>query len=219
MSLLIVAIIVYGFSFTVDKNLIHPAVPRPLLLYFHAAVFSFWLVFLLLQSTLVRARKVHLHRLIGWFGVALGTAIPIVGVSTAIVMGRFNSRVLHQSNVEADLIIPLFDMLCFTTAFALAVVWRKKPESHRRLILVATCALTAAAFGRFPEFLLPPVLFYSGVDILILLGAVRDWIVNRSIHPVYRYAIPAFILGQTVVMYTNAHKSPHWLRIAHMLLG
>jgi len=57
---------------------------------------------------------------------------------------------------ESDLAYPLWDMVVFTIAFALAVYWRKKSEFHRRLILIACCALTAAAFGRFPPNLLPP---------------------------------------------------------------
>jgi len=166
MSLLIAAVVVYGFSFTVGKNII----PRPLILYVHAAVFSGWLVFFFLQSALVRTHNVHWHRRIGWFGVALGVVIPVLGVSTAITMGRFNILRLHSTEAESDLMIPLFDMVAFTGTFALAVYWRKKPEFHRRLILIATCALTAAAFGRFPERLLPSELFYGGADLLILLG-------------------------------------------------
>jgi hypothetical protein len=219
MSLLFVAVIAYGFSFTIDKNLIHPAVPRPWILYVHAFVFPGWLVFFILQSTLVRSRKVQWHRRLGWFGVALGTLIPIVGVSTAIVMGRFNTASLHATHTESDLIIPLFDMLCFTCTFPLAVYWRKKPETHRRLMLVATCALTAAGFGRFPERILPPYLFYAGVDLLILLGVVRDLSINRSIHRVYLFVLPLFILGQAIVTYIGFHNVPFWLRIAHTLLG
>lgn len=219
MALLITGIVIYGFHFTVDKNLIHPAVPRPPLLYFHAAVFSSWLVFLILQSALVRTRNVQVHRKIGWFGVALGVAIPPLGVYTAITMGRFNALKLHQADTAADLIIPLWDMVVFTTTFALAIYWRRRPEFHRRLILVATCALSAAAFGRFPENLLPPVFFYAGVDVLILFGVARDLITSRTVHPIYRYALPAIILGQVFVMYTNTHKSPWWLKIAHALLG
>ena len=41
MSLLVAAVIVYGFSHTIDKNLIHPKIPRRRLLYFHAALFIF----------------------------------------------------------------------------------------------------------------------------------------------------------------------------------
>ena len=55
MTLLITGIVVYGFSHTVDQNLFHPAVPRPFILYVHAAVFSGWLVLFVLQSSLVRS--------------------------------------------------------------------------------------------------------------------------------------------------------------------
>jgi hypothetical protein len=219
MSLLIVAVIVYGFSFTIGKNLIHPAVPRPWILYVHASVFSLWLVFFILQSTLVRSRKVQWHRRLGLFGIAFGTLIPIIGVSTAVVMGRFNTVSLHATDAESFLIIPLFDMLCFTGTFPLAVYFRKKPELHRRLMLVATCALTAAGFGRFPSRILLPNLFYVGVDLLLLLGVARDLIVNRAVNRVYLFALPPFILGQTLVTYIAFHNVPFWLRIAHALLG
>jgi hypothetical protein len=219
MSLLIVAVIVYGFSFTIGKNLLHPAIPRPWILYVHATVFSSWLAFFVLQSTLVRSRKVQWHRRLGRFGVALGTLIPMVGVSTAIVMGRFNTVSLHATDAESFLVVPLFDMVCFTSTFPLAAYWRKKPELHRRLMLVATCALTAAGFGRFPERILPSHFFYVGVDLLILLGIARDLIVNRTVHRVYLFALPLFIFGQTIVTYIAYHSVPFWLRIAHAILG
>ena len=219
MSLLIAVVVVYGFSRTVDKNLIHPALPRPFILYLHAAVFSGWVVFFILQPTLVRTHNVRLHRRIGWFGIALGVAIPVLGISTAVTMARFHILQLHSTDAELFLIVPLFDITAFTIPFALAIHWRKKSEYHRRLLSIATCALTSAAFGRFPPHLLPPIFFYAGVDLLILLGVARDLIVNRRIHPVYVYGLPAFVLDQIVVMYTVIHNSPYWLRIAHAILS
>jgi hypothetical protein len=218
MSLLIPVIVIYGFSHTVNKNLIHPAVPRPPLLYFHAAIFSGWLLFFMLQSVLVRTHHVAWHRRIGWFGVALGVAIIVVGISTAITMARFNTIQFDKANEDAELIVPLFDMVCFTTAFVLAVYWRRKPEFHRRLMFIATCSLTAAAFGRFPERLLPEELFYVGVDALILLGVARDLLVNKAVHRVYLYILPAFITGQAVVTYTAFKELPYWREIAHEIL-
>jgi hypothetical protein len=219
MTLLIFGIVVYGFSHTVDENLFHPAVPRPFILYVHAAVFSGWLVLFVLQSSLVRSHHVRWHRRVGWFGAGLGAVIPILGVATAITMGRFNLHQLHQPGAPAFLIIPLWDMVTFTSAFALAVYWRKKPEFHRRLILIAGCALTAASFGRFPPNILPRIVFYAGVDSLILLGVFRDLIVNRSVHQVYRYALPAIMVGQVVVMYTATMQPALWMRIANAILG
>ena len=153
------------------------------------------------------------------FGVALGTLIPMVGVYAAVVMGRFNTVSLHATDAESFLVVPLFDMVCSTSTFPLAVYWRKKPELHRRLILVATCALTAAGFGRFPDRILPSYLFYVGVDLLILLGVARDLIVNRTVHRIYLLAVPLFILGQMIVTYIAYHNVPFWLRIAHAMLG
>jgi len=219
MSVVITAVVVYGFSHTVGQNLIHPAIPRPFILYVHAAIFTAWLGFFPLQSVLVRTRNVQWHRRIGWFGAAMAATMLVLGVTTAITMARFNSLQLHQTDADFALMIPLFDMLCFGTTFALAVYWRKKPEYHRRLMLIATCALTAAGFGRFPEWLLPGAYFYAGVDVLILFGVVRDLIVDRRIHRVYLFALPLFIAGQTVVTYTYFHHFSYWQKVAHSILG
>lgn len=219
MTLLITLVIVYGFSRTVGDNLIHPALPRPRLLYFHAAVFTTWLVFFIFQSALIRTHNVRVHMMTGWFGVALGVVIPPLGIATAIVMAQF--KALHNLDPAAGafMIVPFFDVVCFAIAFALAIYWRKKPEFHRRLILVATCALTAAGWGRFPQNLVPFPYFYAGVDLLILLGVVRDLIVSGTIHRVYRYALPALIVAQVIVMYTLIHHLPYWMKFAHAILG
>jgi len=58
MSLLIAAVVVYGFSQTVEKKLIHAAPPRPLLLYVHGAVFLGWVLFFSLQAALVRTHRI-----------------------------------------------------------------------------------------------------------------------------------------------------------------
>jgi hypothetical protein len=90
MSLLIATVVVYGFGQTVAGSLIHPDVPRPFLLYVHAAAFSLWVVFYIFQSALVRTRNVWLHRRLGWFGAGLGVVMLGLGISTAITMSRFD---------------------------------------------------------------------------------------------------------------------------------
>ena len=86
-------------------------------------------------------------------------------------------------------------------------------------MLIATCVLTAAAFGRFPGWLLPPYLFYGGVDLLILCGVCRDVVVDRRVHPVYLVALPALIVGQMVVTLTALYSPAAWLQIAHAILA
>ena len=154
MALVIATVVVYGFSQTAEEKFIHPAIARPVVLYVHAGVFSGWVLFFIFQSALVRTGMVQWHRRIGWIGLALGIAMLVVGVETAIIMGRFNIFHFHPRYPESGLLISFFDIAAFTIPFALAIYWRKKPEFHRRLQLMATCALTAAAFGRFPRFFL-----------------------------------------------------------------
>jgi len=59
----------------------------------------------------------------------------------------------------------------------------------------------------------------AGVAFLILLGAVRDLIVNRRVHKVYLYALPLDIAIQIFAMQTYTHASHCWIRIADRLLG
>src|SRR5262249_31513170 len=149
---------------------------------------------------------------------AMGSAIPIVGIATAVVMGRLR---MQEGRINAGefLIIPFFDMLAFSVSFALSMYWRKQPELHRRLILIATCSLTAAAFGRFPRILVPEHWFYVGVDLLVLLGVVRDLVVMKRVHAVYLYALPLLVVGQAATIYMFANSWPAWVRFADMLLN
>ncbi|MGA9495058.1 MAG: hypothetical protein WBV41_04315, partial [Terriglobales bacterium] len=53
MSLLFAALVVWGFSRTINGSLIHATPPRPLLLWIHGAIFASWVAFFIAQSTLV----------------------------------------------------------------------------------------------------------------------------------------------------------------------
>ena len=218
MSLLIAVVVVYGFSHTIENKLIHGNPRRPILLWVHVVLFSSWVAFYITQSVLVRISNVKLHRTIGWAGVALGTSMIVVGFWVAVVMARFDTNQLHRANRDAFLIVPMFDIAAFAICFALAILWRTNPERHRRLMLIATCALTGAAFGRMP-MMHTALAFYGGVDGLILLGALRDLAVSRRIHTVYLIAIPLLVVGQTAVSQMFLHRAAFWIRIAHGLLA
>jgi hypothetical protein len=141
----------------------------------------------------------------------------MVGVATTIATGRLRLRE-GRTDTAQFLIIPFFDMVVFTVAFGLAFYWRKKPELHRRLSLIATCSLTAATFGRFPSTLMPHPWFHAGVDSLIFLGVVRDLVVTKRVHRVYLYALPLLALGQTATIHVFVRGWPVWIRIANALL-
>jgi len=219
MALVIATIVVYAFSHTVDQNLIDASPRRPFLLWIHAVFFSGWVVFFIAQTALIRVRKVGLHRTLGWAGAALGVAMVVVGFWVAVVMARFETYQLHEIGRKAFLIVPLLDITAFATCFGLAILWRGKPEHHRRLMLIATCVLTAAAFGRIPATRSVPLLgFYGGVDGLILLGALRDLTVNRRVHAVYLTALPVLIVAQAATIQIFHREPALWMDIAGKLV-
>jgi FtsH-binding integral membrane protein len=218
MSLLIAAIVVAGFSRTVNQNLFHPAVPRPFLLWIHAAAFTLWIVFFILQSALVRVRKVKWHRLLGWFGAGLAAVMVPLGFTIAIVMGRFDKHIMHVADANTFLSIPFGDMAIFSVLVGLAIYWRRKPELHRRLLFIGTCGLLDAAFGRF-NYLFNNNLFFLAVDAVILLGVARDLLVNRRIHIVYRVALPSLVVVQLLMVYLWRGAPAWWSNVGQALLG
>jgi hypothetical protein len=193
-------------------------VPRPFILWIHTAVFSAWVLFFILQSALVRTHNVRMHRTLGWFGAALGASMIPLGVTTAIVMNRFEVHELHKMARPVFLGIQFNDILSFTIFFTLAVYWRKKPELHRRFIFIATAALLSAAFGRFP-YLGKLSLFYVGVDAVILFGVVRDLLVNRRVHIIYRIALPVLIISQATAVYLYRGHPDWWVKLAHTIVS
>jgi hypothetical protein len=217
-ALAMAGLVVWGFSRTVEANLFHAKPQRPLLLWMHGTAFATWIVFFILQSALVRVRKVSVHRFLGWFGAGLATVMVVLGITVSIVMTRFDLSVLHQTDVASFLSIPFEDMIVFGSCVALAIYWRTRPEYHRRLIFIASCVLMDAAIGRF-DFWFNHSIFYAGLDLLIVLGMVRDWIVDGRVHKVYLYTVPPMILLQSLAVYLWRVNPAWWQGITHAILG
>jgi hypothetical protein len=135
-----------------------------------------------------------------------------------VIMTRFDMRVLHQHDVASFLSIPFWDMLVFGTCIALAILWRRKTDFHRRLVFIATCELMDAAIGRF-DFWFNHSIFYVGLDLLIVLGVVRDLVVDGRIHKVYLYALPVLVVGQGLTVYLWRANPAWWQAVTHAILG
>jgi hypothetical protein len=85
-------------------------------------------------------------------------------------------------------------------------------------MLIATCGLLDAAFGRV-DYVFNNSLFFLCVTAVILLGVARDLLVDRRIHKVYLIAVPVLFVSQVLVVYI-LRSGPHWwIRIADAILG
>jgi hypothetical protein len=219
-AIIVAVVVAIGFGRTVDAGLVHSRSARPFILYLHVAIFTSWVLIFIAQAGLVRFRRLAWHKRFGIAGGVLGAFMPLVGMWTAVVMTRVHRAETHSDTAgEAFLIVSVFDMLAFAVTFALAIYWRRRGEYHRRMMLMASCGLTVAAFARFPLWLMPRNFWYVYVDALILAGPVRDWIIMRRVHPVYQYGLPALAVGQATTMWIYVSRAPAWIAIAHALLG
>lgn len=197
MSLTMLVLVTYGFSHTIGPGLLHTQRPvrDVILLSVHGAVFFAWMLFMVVQAALVRSRHIGLHRLLGWFGAADAALVVIMGLWATF----------HQPAPFALGIVGVLSMAGFGIPVALAILWRKRPAYHRRLLLIGTAMLTNAAFARFPGSYLPGHFFYAGTDLLIAIGVARDLWKERSIHVVYRYAMPILLAAEIAVLIPAWH--------------
>ena len=231
MILLATAVVAYGFGRQIEPRLLEGP-PHPVVLWVHSILFSLWMVFLIAQSALVRVRNVKMHRSLGWGGAGLAAAMTVVGVLTSVVMARLEVQYLNAhplfalGGIHSDELArmrlaaqlgSLWNIACFTALFWLAVYWRRKPEMHRRLILLATCMLLAPAFSRFPHPFVSDHSYYW-VDAVILLGVARDLIVTQRVHKVYYCVLPILIVGQQFVVHTMLAEPAWWMRIASFIV-
>jgi hypothetical protein len=192
MSLLMLVLVTYGFSRTIGPGLLHTDRPARtvVLLSIHAAVFYGWMVLMAVQTALLRARNIRLHRLLGWFGAADAALVVIMGLWASF----------HEPLPVALEMLGVVSMAGFGIPVALAIIWRKRPAYHRRLLLIGTAMLTNAAFARFPGTYVPEHFFYAGTDLIIAVGIAQDLCKVKSVHLIYRCAVPLLLAAQIGVL-------------------
>jgi hypothetical protein len=217
-ALLVAAIIFYGFGHTVGSTLIHYKTSPPPILYLHAILASLWVLLFVLQTFLVGARHVRLHRRIGPWGLALGCAVILVGAATAIVM-RQRSVAEHGAtpDVVAFLAVPLFNsLLSFAIPFLIAAALRKRAQWHRPMMLIGATALTMAAQARIPW--MPPPVSLVITDGLMIVAALHDWGQRRRLSPAWYWGIPAMAALQAGSLYLAFAAPAGWVKIAGWIL-
>lgn len=202
-------LIFFGFSRTFYIAVAHSTFQNPPILFVHIALFSAWLILMLIQTGLVQARRLRLHRTLGSASLVIGVALPIVGVWVTIAMNH--QKILHGMAVDTrQILYPLSDMVHFTALYWPAIWFRRRPEIHKRLMFLTTISLVRAAFFRYPQWLLPDYWISFGADALMLTGIGRDLIVDRRLNVVYRFGFPMMVAAQVIERFV---RNSHWWQI------
>jgi hypothetical protein len=186
----------------------HPFTP---LIYIHGALFTAWVV----QTALISARRVALHRRIGVGGALLAVAMIVVATMTAVAAAKRGPGPAGMSSL-AFLAIPLFDMLMFTTFLTAALALRRKKEAHKRLMLLAYVSIMAAPAARLPGALpLGPLAFYGIAFVFLAAGIVYDLVSRRRVHPAYLWG--GTLLVASVPLRLVISGTATWMAFAQAL--
>ena len=209
LTLLVTAIAFVGFWPTYFGPLFAGTVDKLPVIHVHAAVYVGWLAIFIAQAAFAATRRMDLHVRLGNIGIGYGVLVIVMGVTAAISMFVVRVHAGDLEDAHRRLIAPLLDMVFFAPLFAAAVRFRRKPEIHKRLMIVATTVLLIAAVGRMTFVGRPwPLLLVWGSP--LLLGAAYDIVRRRAVPWIYLLgmvvivarAFGARLLGETATLHT-----------------
>jgi hypothetical protein len=190
MALLAVAAVLVGFSTTYFGPVASGQFDGPLIAHVHGGLFFAWIVLVTFQPLLIRTGRWHLHRKLGLVALPLAVAMALSGVGVGLYAVRRDLAAGAGDIAYSSLIGVLIAMVVFVAFVAAAILLRKRPAWHKRMILLATIAILWPAWFRF-RHLMPwvprPDIWLAVVlpDSLILVAALRDQIIFGRVHPAY----------------------------------
>lgn len=170
------------------------APPLSTLVHIHGVLFTSWILLFLTQTSLIAARRADLHRRLGVAGGALAVLMLVVGYLTAVEAARRGVTPPGGPPPLAFLAVPIGTLVVFATLVGTGLYRRRRSETHKRLMLLATIALLTPAIARM-RFIGeggPPVAI-TGTCLFVVACLIYDRAARGRVHP-------AFLWGGLFVM-------------------
>jgi hypothetical protein len=217
-ALAALSVVFAGFARTFYLNGFFSQFPLTGLLVFHGLVMTSWFVLFFVQVRLVASHRTDIHRRLGVYGAVLAALVLIVGTTTAIVAARAGHSPPGAPPALVFLAIPIGDMVMFAALVGSALWMRRRPEFHKRLMLLATLGILTAAIARIPIDALQSAglpAFFGVTDLLILACVTVDTIRHRRLHPAFGWGF-GFVVLTEVGRFLLA-GTPQWMAFAKWL--
>jgi hypothetical protein len=219
MAIFAAAVIFLGFARSYYLKEIFGTPPLPLLVHLHGALMTAWMGLFIVQTTLVEKGRSDIHRRLGVAGGILAAAIVVVGPIVAVNGVRAGHHALPGVNPLAFMAVPFGDIAVFATLVGAALYYRRRPEFHKRLMLVALITILPPGVARWPITFLPkgPLLFFGFPDLVLVACIVYDYARTRRLNP-------AFLLGGLLLIASHPLRlmvsgTAAWMSFAHWITG
>ena len=217
MAIAVLITVFLGFSHSYFLKAYYGTPELSLLLHIHGLIFTSWVLLFLAQTTLVATDRIDQHRTLGVAGGVLAVLLLVVGTITAIlrVKGGRPSPIPGVPPLSF-LAVPLFDMVAFAILVGAGLLLRNRPETHKRLMTLATIALTSAPIARL-SFVRPagPPAFFGLTDLFIVAMLIYDFATRRKAHPATIWGGLVLVALQPLRLMISG--TPAWLAFAGWL--
>lgn len=196
------AVVALGFGVTYGVPMAQGSFSAPWFVHLHGATALSWVLILILQTQLVRTGGTPHHRRLGQLALPLALAIWASGIATAVWAAARDLSKLGTA-ATSGLGGTVTGLSLFLLLVVAAVATRRRPNWHKRLVMLATIQVLWPAFFRLrhllpdlakPDIWLALVLAYSP----IFVAALRDQWRFGKIHPVWLFVGPALVVEQSV---------------------
>lgn len=191
MALAALVVVLLGFFTTFIQPVARGTFVAPPIVHAHGALLFLWTIGLVVQSTLVQTGRTRLHRRLG---LAVVLLVPLIVVST-VATGAYVLRrdvAAGGGQVAISSIVGIFTTpLIFTALVIAALAYRRRPEYHKRLMLLAMFAIMWPAFFRFRHYFAPvarPDVIFGAILPSLAIVALIYWdrVAHGRWHVVYR---------------------------------
>jgi hypothetical protein len=194
------------------------------ILHLHGAIFFTWTLFFFVQTVLVATGRTPDHRSWGLAGISLATAMVFTVVLAAINSMRVAGAIGLADEARRFAYVSLSGAVLFAGFVGAAIVWVRRADVHKRLMMLAMIPLMHAAFARVFAMAFapagakgPPPVFVSvppglAMDLLIIAAMIHDWRTRGRPHPVYWIGGAVLLLDQTLAVPLSATAT--WMTIA-----
>jgi hypothetical protein len=183
------------------KPIFHAPPDISLLIALHGTVFTAWMIILIAQTSLVANDRRDLHMKLGVTGFIVAVAMLVLGTALAVDALRRGFSPPGSPPAPIFFAIPLGDMVAFIPMLALGWSNRRRPDYHKRYMILATALLLDAAVARIPLGFIETggiVVAFALTDLFVLITALYDFATRGRIHPATLVS-GAIIIGSQVL--------------------